>query len=187
MNYFLKIITTASGIIFLVLFACNDKQVEEITKTTGIEYLDYDSPEHQLKISYPIGWDTTNRDSRMILTVVEEKTSKQDTFRENIVLYKTHLPVKMTLDSVLQLALSTMSQQYPDGKLMYKRIAKNGVGKDYAAFEMVSPQQGINIASRVYYFPIGTDFYILNLGYDIKDSARYHPIYESVFNSLIFN
>ncbi|MBK8368778.1 MAG: hypothetical protein IPL10_15630 [Bacteroidetes bacterium] len=151
-----------------------------------VEYSNYEVKEYNLKISYPKDWDTTNLDQRMILTILEHKTSKQDTFKENIVLYKTQLPNHLTLDSVLNLATNTLYQQYGKVNVIEKKISKNAMNKDYATFTMILPQNGVDIVSSTYYFPVLNDFYVLDFGYNRKDSVKYRPICDKVVNSLSY-
>ncbi|MES2515465.1 MAG: hypothetical protein V4580_15025 [Bacteroidota bacterium] len=176
-----------SGMLLFCFVACTQKQEEKAeTRLPEIEYSTYHSPEHSLTITYPKGWDTVNVDARMILTAREKKSSIGDTFRENIIVYKTQMPVKIKLDSVLNLAVAAIRQQYPEANILSTDIAKNAMNKEYATFQMVSPQNGIKLISVVYYFPKDNDFYVLNLGYNTKDSARYRPICDKVFNSFTF-
>ena len=179
-----SILTT---VLLFGLIACseNPKDNKE-TKLNEIEYSNYEAKEYNLKISYPKGWDTTKADERMILTIVEHKISKEDPFNDNILLYKTQMPSKLTLDSVLNLAITTMAQQYQGAKLISTKIGKNAMNKDYATFKMISQQKNTNLVSIAYYFPIDNDFYVLNLGYVDKDSIKYQPICDKVFNSVTF-
>jgi hypothetical protein len=169
------------------LLACSETPKDnKETKFNEIEYSNYEAKDYNLNITYPKGWDTTKVDERMILTIVEHKTSKQDTFKENIVLYKTQLPDRLTLDSVLNLATNALYEQYGKVNIVEKKISKNSMNKDYATFTMILPQKGINIVSSTYYFPVLNDFYVLDFGYNIKDSVKYRPICDKVVNSLSY-
>lgn len=80
----------------------------------------------------------------------------------------------------------TANQKYNSAKIISTKIGKNLMNKEYATFQMILPQNGSDIVSIVYYFPVANDFYILNLGHDIKDSVKYWAIWDKVFNSVTF-
>jgi hypothetical protein len=169
------------------IIGCRETQKEaDATKLNKIEYSNYETKGYSLKIVYPKSWDTTNLDKRMIFTIRENKTSEQDTFQENIILYKTPLPNYLTLDSVLILATNAIFQQYGKVNIIEKKVGKNARNKDYATFTMIVKQNGIDIVSSTYYFPVSSDFYVLDFGYNIKDSSKYMPVRETVVNSLSY-
>ena len=179
-----SILTT---VLLFGLIACSETQKDNNeTKSNEIEYSNYDAKEYNLKISYPKGWDTMNINKRMIFTILEHKTSKKDTFNENIILYKTQLPNFLTLDSVLNLATSAIYQQYGKVNIIDKKITKNSMNKEYATFTMIITQNGNDIVSSTYYFPVANDFYVLDFGYNNKDSVKYKPIRQKVVNSLSY-
>ncbi len=136
-------------------------------------------------IKYPTTWDTTKQDNSVTFMAVESQKNGNDLFRENLAVYIELVDPKLTLESVVESAITAFKQEGGSVKdILDREVKKNSKQISYGLFKTKQVAKNHIVISTTVVFKKGNKLIMINFFHDNAEDSHYTSIYNSIIDSF---